>query len=59
MLYRYKTRNHVLETWSSPLPIGDAQYILLDNPELQKVHSAASIRSVLKKGGVPLGDTDP
>ena len=39
--------------------LGDAQYILADNPDLQRVHSAASIRSVLKKSGVPLArDSD-
>ena len=38
--------------------LGDAQYILADNPHLQRVHSAASIRSVLKKSGVPLARAD-
>lgn len=34
--------------------LGDAQYILSENPDLQRVHSTASVRSVLKKSGVPL-----
>lgn len=39
------------ERWQLSSELGDAQHILYDNPELQRVHSAASIRGVLKKTG--------